>query len=384
VSKRGNSRGAKGPYGSYVFGNDFQENRLVNPPTTEEESNPDDPLGRRGLPWKLSDLRRKPGQKAKQELFHNPLIQDVEVLEMIASECRCAFLRKKFRFYTLYDRIYRPDVLLAAYRQVRKLRSAAGVDGVRFEDIEETPDGVRMFVAELHEDLKAKRYRPSIEPTSAVKRVHIPKADGGTRPLGIPTVRDRVVQMAVLLVIEPIFEADFRDSSFGFRPGKNAHGALDAIRQELAKGKRDVYDADLQGYFDTIPHAKLMACLEYRIADQKVLKLFRMWLTAPIDEQDENGRRTTRKPKCGTPQGGVISPLLANVYLHWFEVLFYGSNGPAHWAKATLIRTRGVFVPRRRRRDCVNKQEKRSFNQPSVALCRRFCGVGTLSGKPVA
>jgi len=286
---------------------------LVNQPTTGKENPPADPLGRRGLPLKVSSLRRKLGQKAKQE--------------------------PKFRFYALYDRIYRPDVLLAAYQQVRKLKSAAGVDGVRFEDIEETSTGVSEFVTELHEDLKAKRYQPS-----AVKRVHIPKPDGGTRPLGIPTVRDRVVQMAVLLIVEPIFESDFRDSSFGFRPGKNAHDALDAIRSELAKGKREVYDADLQGYFDTIPHAKLMACLEHRIADQKVLKMFRMWLRAPIDEQDENGRRTTRKPQCGTPQGGVISPLLANIYLHWFEVMFYGSNGPAHWANASLIRYADDFV----------------------------------------
>lgn len=282
-------------------------------PTTEEETTPVDPLGRRSLPLKVSNLRRGLGQKAKQE--------------------------PKFRFYALYDRIYRPDVLQAAYQQIRKLGSAAGVDGVRFEDIEETLSGVSTFMTELHEDLKAKRYRPS-----AVKRVHIPKPDGGTRPLGIPTVRDRVVQMAVLLVIEPIFEADFRESSFGFRPGKNAHQALDAIRAELAKGKRDVYDADLQGYFDTIPHAKLMACLEHRIADQKVLKLFRLWLQAPIDEQDEKGHRTTRKPKSGTPQGGVISPLLANIYLHWFEVLFYSSEGPARWANASLVRYADDFV----------------------------------------
>ena len=189
-------------------------------PTTEDKTGPDDdPLGRRGLPLKVSRLRSKLSQKAKQE--------------------------PKFRFYVLYDRIYRLDVLQAAWNAIRKPRSAAGVDGVRFEDIETAEGGVAGFLMELQEQLRSKRYRPS-----AVKRVCIPKPDGGSRPLGIPTVGDRVVQMAALLILEPIFEADFRDSSFGFRPGRSAHDALDAIRDQLALGKREVYDADLKGYFD--------------------------------------------------------------------------------------------------------------------------------------
>lgn len=150
--------------------------------------------------------------------------------------------------------------------------------------------------------------------------------------------------MAVLLILEPIFEADFRDSSYGFRPGRSAHDALDAIRSHLQRGKQEVYAADLKGYFDTIPHEKLLAALGVRISDRSVLKLIRMWLQSPIEETDEAGRKTRHRPTAGTPQGGVISPLLANLYLHWFEVLFYRSDGPAHWAKAELVRYADDFV----------------------------------------
>ena len=281
--------------------------------TTEHEADLPDPLGRNHLPPKVSRLRAKLNDKAKRE--------------------------PKFRFYTLYDRIHRLDVLQSAYLEVRKLHSAAGVDGVRFEDIEAQSGGVARFLTDLQADLQAKRYRPS-----PVRRVMIPKPHGGQRPLGIPTVRDRVVQMAVLLILEPIFEADFRDSSFGFRPGRSAHDALDAIREQLRQGKREVYDADLKSYFDTIPHDKLMKALEVRIADRGVLSLLRMWLTCSIEETDEQGHTSHRRPSSGTPQGGVISPLLANIYLHWFEVLFSRADGPAHWANATLVRYADDFV----------------------------------------
>ena len=217
---------------------------------------------------------------------------------------------RKFRFYVLYDKVRLPHFLREAYRRCKANGGSAGVDGITFTDVE--ADGVDKFISEIVKELEDKTYRPQ-----AVLRVLIPKENGKTRPLGIPTIKDRVVQMAVKLVIEPIFEADFEENSYGFRPKRSADDAVKEIKQNLQEGKCEVFDADLSAYFDTIPHKELMHLLALRISDSDILHLIKMWLKAPVME---NGRpKGGKKNKVGTPQGGVISPLLSNIYLHLLD-----------------------------------------------------------------
>ena len=220
-----------------------------------------------------------------------------------------------FRFYVLYDKIYREDILRHAYAVARANAGAPGVDGVSFAQIEAS--GLEAWLAGLREELVSKTYRPD-----PVRRVSIPKPDGGERPLGIPTIRDRVVQTAAKLVLEPIFEADFEDNAYGYRPARGAVDAVKDVHRHVCRGYTDVVDADLSRYFDSIPHGELLKSVARRIVDRHVLRLIKLWLKAPIEERDNSdGTRRIGGGKSnmhGTPQGGVVSPLLANIYMNRF------------------------------------------------------------------
>lgn len=263
---------------------------------------------------KVERLRMKLGHKAKQE--------------------------PNFRFYSLYGHIHRRDILYVAWLKVRANKGGAGIDGVTIGSIDSAEKLDRLLL-EIQNELKDGTYRPQ-----PVKRVLIPKSDGKQRPLGIPTIKDRLIQMAAMLILEPIFEEDFLDCSYGFRPKRSAGGALEEINNNIKDGRIAIYDADLKGYFDTIPHDKLIKCLEMRIADNKMLQLIKLWLKCPISEYDNERKKWKQGPPNtkGTPQGGVISPLLANLYLHWFDKVFHQDGGPYKWANARIIRYADDFV----------------------------------------
>ncbi len=246
---------------------------------------------------------------------------------------------KTRRFHALYDKVYRPDFLKNAWSQVKRNKGSAGVDDESIEDI--LMKGEEEVLLEIQQTLERNEYRPR-----SVKRVNIPKSDGRTRPLGIPTVRDRIVQASVKALIEPIFEADFLDCSYGFRPNRSAHDAMEDIRKTTNAGYTVVLDADIKGYFDNINHERLEGFVEQRINDRRALKLIRKWLECGVIEAD--GFHETDK---GTPQGGVISPLLANIYLHEFDKF---------WTEQRLVEGRLV----RYADDCAPRSYTRDEGRP--------------------
>src|SRR6266700_3014196 len=260
--------------------------------------------------------------------------QEITTPEKLRKLQRALYRKAKaepgYRFWSLYSELTRLDLLEYALQLVERNGGAPGVDGQTVESITATLETRNQWLEQLQRELQTKMYRPS-----PVRRVYIPKPNGGQRPLGIPTVKDRVVQMAALLVLAPIFEADFHPHSYGFRPRRNAHQARDAIIQALRQGKLVVVDADLSKYFDTIPHDRLMKLVARRISDGSVLHLLRQWLDAPIVEEERGGKRRVLPNKQGVPQGGVISPLLANLYLN---ALDWAVNDPKERGLPALVR----------------------------------------------
>jgi group II intron reverse transcriptase/maturase len=280
----------------------------------------------------------------------------------------------KFRFYALYDKVYRKDVLWSALRRCRSNGGKPGIDDQTFDDIEDY--GETKWLEELAEELRTKTYRPQ-----PVRRAYIPKSDGKLRPLGVPTIKDRVVQTALLIVLEPIFEVDLPDEQHAYRPERSALDAVDEVHKLLNTGYTAVVDADLSGYFDSIPHAELMQCVARRISDKAVLHLLKMWLEAPVEERDARGRiqRTTRNKDDGrgSPQGAPISPLLANLYMRRF-ILGWKALGHEYAFRARIVNYADDFViccrgsalrASEAMRDMMSRL-KLTVNEQKTKLCR--------------
>ncbi len=289
-----------------------------------------------------------------------------------------------YRFYALYDKMYRPDVLRFAYRCCKANGGAAGVDGRTFADVELY--GLDRWLDELTQELKKKTYCPQ-----AVRRVHIPKDNGGQRPLGIPTVKDRVVQMATVLVLEPIFEADLQPPQYAYRPGRSAHDAVRHVHKLITSGHDEVLDADLSGYFDEIPHAELLQSVARRISDGATLHLIKLWLEQPVEETDERGRtqRTTRNrdEAKGTPQGAPVSPLLSSVYMRRF-VLGWSVLGYEQRLDAHIVNYADDFVICCRRGNAdqamtamlgMMSRLKLTVNEQKTRICQLTPGVAAVS-----